>query len=382
MNYSGQPPPESDPAMTFNMQRWMDSAARVKGLTLRETRVLWLMARYADYDTGGGIYPSTKTIAEELDIEVARLRGTKGAIGVLVAHGWLVVVRPARQHSPAEYRLAVGVDASGASPKGAAAGGGVGHAPTPEVAKPAMSESTTPEVRHGQNGHVQSDAQTWPNWHPRHGQTGTPDMAKLATQTTQEQLNHHLSDQLTSRATAHEPASPHDARRADDPTTVQGVVIDTPQTGTDLATQATRTIQDAKQLSEELAKRLRSRGMANVAADRKSAAAMTALLNNGATPEQISHVIRWVTTEDTSFWAKQVVNAATFCKHYDQIVAEARHAISRRNAEQDGRTARQRASDEQSARWRAMPEPEPKAIERPKTGEEQLAALLAAKQTA
>ena len=372
--------------MTFDMQDWLDHASVAAGLTPRETRVLLRMSRYAGYKNGDRVRPSTETLAESLGIHPSHLRGKNGAIGSLCAKGWLVLVSPSRQRQPATYRLAYGAVLSDPSTGGGepevavlATPGGVSESATSGasgVAAAATPADREPDARGIQNGSLEVSVS-----YARGIQNGSLEVSETATRTTYEQRKEQRSEQRRSRADAHEPASPHDAR-ADGPATVQGVVIDTPQTGTDLATQATRTVQDAKQLSEELAKRLRSRGMANVAADRKSAAAMTALLNNGATPEQISHVIRWVTTEDTSFWAKQVVNAATFCKHYDQIVAEARHAISRRNAEQDGRTARQRASDEQSARWRAMPEPEPKAIERPKTGEEQLAALLAAKQTA
>ena len=356
--------------MTFPMQKWLDAAARAQGLTLRETRVLWLMSRYANFDTGAGIRPSTETISRELGIHPAHIRGARGAISALVARGWLVRTTEATKNTPAVYRLGFGPSA------GAGGEPGEHSAMSPagaDLAKPQplvdVADSARAETATSGSGDVAVLATS------EVAVLATSDVADSATQSAKEQLIEQPRERGYAHAGAHTGAHTG-AREATDTTKhepVQGVIVQTTP-GTDLAAHADAVLQEAARLSQVLATSLRSRGMVLASADRKSANAITMLLHKGATPEQIEHVIRWG-TNDSSWWGRNVTDGASFARHYDRLVAEARSEITR-NAH-DGRTARQRASDEQSARWRAMPPQPPPAKPAPLTGEEQLAAILA-----
>lgn len=344
--------------MTFPMQKWLDAAARAQGLTLRETRVLWLMSRYANFDTGAGIRPSTETISRELGIHPAHIRGARGAISALVARGWLVRTTEATKTTPAVYRLGFGSSAG--------AGGESGGR---SAMSPAGDERTTPQPL--VDVAESARAKTATSGSGEVAVLATSDVADSATQSAKEQLIEQPRERGYAHAGAHT-----GAREATDTTKhepVQGVIVQTTP-GTDLAAHADAVLQEAARLSQVLATSLRSRGMVLASADRKSANAITMLLHKGATPEQIEHVIRWG-TNDSSWWGRNVTDGASFARHYDRLVAEARSEITR-NAH-DGRTARQRASDEQSARWRAMPPQPPPSKPAPLTGEEQLAAILA-----
>ena len=139
----------------FNSREWLDALAGAVDLTLRETRVLLAMSRYANWETGRGCRPSVKTIAEWTGIDIRRLKGADGAVESLVRKGWLVRVADAAQHRPAEYRLSVGC-----------------ARPRPEVAGLATSEDCT---------EVASLA-------PRGGRFGTPEVAGSATRTEFERI--------------------------------------------------------------------------------------------------------------------------------------------------------------------------------------------------
>lgn len=348
--------------MTFPMQKWLDAAARAQGLTLRETRVLWLMSRYANFDTGAGIRPSTETISRELGIHPAHIRGARGAINALVARGWLVRTTEATKTTPAVYRLGFG------SPAGAC-----GESGGCSAMSSAGAERTTPQPL--VDVAESARAKTATSGSGEVAVLATSDVADSATQSAKEQLIEQPRERGYAHAGAHTRAHTG-AREATDTTKhepVQGVIVQTTP-GTDLATHADAVLHEAARLSQVLATSLRSRGMVLASADRKSANAITMLLHKGATPEQIEHVIRWG-TNDSSWWGRNVTDGASFARHYDRLVAEARSEITR-NAH-DGRTARQRASDEQSARWRAMPPQPPPSKPAPLTGEEQLAAILA-----
>ena len=364
--------------MTFPMQKWLDAAARAQGLTLRETRVLWLMSRYANFDTGAGIRPSTETISRELGIHPAHIRGARGAICALVARGWLVRPTEATKNTPAVYRLGFGSSAGAGGEPGehsamSPAGGDLAKSqPMVDVADSARAETAT-----SGSGDVAvlatSDVAVLATSDV--ADSATSDVADSATQSAKEQLIEQPRERGYAHAGAHTRAHTG-AREATDTTKhepVQGVIVQTTP-GADLAAHADAVLQEAARLSQVLATSLRSRGMVLASADRKSANAITMLLHKGATPEQIEHVIRWG-TNDSSWWGRNVTDGASFARHYDRLVAEARSEITR-NAH-DGRTARQRTSDEQSARWRAMPPQPPPAKPAPLTGEEQLAAILA-----
>lgn len=312
----------------FNSREWHDALAGAVDLTLRETRVLLAMSRYANWETGRGCRPSTKTIAEWTGIGIRRLKGADGAIESLVRKGWLVRVADAAQHRPAEYRLSVGR----ARPRPEVAGSvtpdrapGVAEPATPESggATPVVADSATPEKFSEVAGLA-----------PRGGRFGTPEVAGLAHQRwpvrpPERSLNGYRTDLGTEGVRASAPATPATLPIPDSPDedsdVIDAEVIDEPPA----APAAPAAIPDpdsvviqAKELAEYAARQLRSHGSLKAICSRKTPNAFAELLNLGARNEQIRFAIDYAIGHH--YWSGRVTTPEDITRNYDRIVADIR----------------------------------------------------------
>lgn len=273
----------------FNSREWLDAFAGAVDLTLRETRVLLVMSRYASWETGRGCRPSIKTIAEWTGIDTRRLKGADGAVESLVRKGWLVRVADAAQHRPAEYRLSVGRTR-----------------PRPEVAGLAL----------------------------RGGRFGTPEVAGLARQRwpvrpPERSLNVYRTELGTEGERASAPATPPTLPIPDspdeDPDVIDAEVIDehpaAPAAPAAIPDPAHVVIQ-AKELAEYAARQLRSHGSLKAICSRKTPNAFAELLNLGARSEQIRFAIDYAI--EHRYWSGRVTTPEDITHHYDRIVADIR----------------------------------------------------------
>lgn len=103
--------------------------------------------------------------------------------------------------------------------------------------------------------------------------------------------------------------------------------------------QAEDTIGHAMRLAGILARCLRANGVPGAAADRKWTNAIVEILNRGATPAQVEHVIHWATSH--TFWAGRITDAKSLAFHYDAAVAQASAALRQQvNGNSNGRPPR------------------------------------------
>ena len=320
----------------FNSREWLDAFAGAVDLTLRETRVLLAMSRYASWETGRGCRPSVKTIAEWTGIGIRRLKGADGAVESLVRKGWLVRVADAAQHRPAEYRLSIGQ----ARPRPEVAGSATSDR-TPEVAGSATSESAgaTPGVAEPA---TPGDCTEVAGLAPRGGRFGTPEVAGLARQRwpvrpPERSLNGYRTDLGTEGVRASAPATPATLPIPDSPDdeaadVIDAEVIDEPPA----APAAPAVIPDpasviiqAKELAEYAARQLRSHGSLKAICSRKTPNAFAELLNLGARNEQIRFAIDYAIVH--RYWSGRVTTPEDITRNYDRIVADIRADMIQRN---------------------------------------------------
>ena len=309
----------------FNSREWLDAFAGAVDLTLRETRVLLVMSRYASWETGRGCRPSIRTIAEWTGIDIRRLKGADGAVESLVRKGWLVRVADAAQHRPAEYRLSVGR----ARPRPEVAGSDTPNR-APEVAGSATSESAdaTPEVASSATSENFSEVA---GLAPRGGRFGTPEVAGLARQRwpvrpPERSLNGYRTELGTEGVRASAPATPATLPIPDEDTDViDAEVIEEPPA----APAAPAAIPDtasvviqAKELAEYAARQLRSHGSLKAICSRKTPNAFAELLNLGARNEQIRFAIDYAI--EHRYWSGRVTTPEDITHYYDRIVADIR----------------------------------------------------------
>lgn len=312
----------------FNSREWLDALAGAVDLTLRETRVLLAMSRYANWETGRGCRPSTKTIAEWTGIDIRRLKGADGAVESLVRKGWLVRVADAAQHRPAEYRLSVGC----ARPRPEVAGSA-----TPDRA-PEVAGTTTPESA-GATSEVAGSATPEKfsevvGLAPRGGQFGTPEVAGLARQRwpvrpPERSLNVHRTELGTEGERASAPATPPTLPIPDSPDedtdVIDAEVIDehpaAPAAPAAIPDPASVVIQ-AKELAEYAARQLRSHGSLKAICSRKTPNAFAELLNLGARNEQIRFAIDYAIRH--RYWSGRITTPEDITHYYDRIVADIR----------------------------------------------------------
>ena len=309
----------------FNSREWLDAFAGAVDLTLRETRVLLVMSRYASWETGRGCRPSIKTIAEWTGIDIRRLKGADGAVESLVRKGWLVRVADAAQHRPAEYRLSVG----STRPRPGVAGSATPDR-APEVAGLATPESAgaTPEVA---GSATPEDCTEVAGLAPRGGRFGTPEVAGLAPQRwpvrpPERSLNGYRTDLGTEGERASAPATPPTLPIPDShDDVIDAEVIDEPPA----APAAPAAIPDpdsvviqAKELAEYAARQLRSHGSLKAICSRKTPNAFAELLNLGARNEQIRFAIDYAIRH--RYWSGRVTTPEDITRYYDRIVADIR----------------------------------------------------------
>lgn len=300
----------------FNSREWLDALAGAVDLTLRETRVLLAMSRYANWETGRGCRPSVKTISEWTGIGIRRLKGADGVVESLVRKGWLVRVADAAQHRPAEYRLSVGC-----------------ARPRPEVAGLATPESAgaTSEVA---GSATPEDCPEVAGLAPRGGRFGTPEVAGLAPQRwpvrpPERSLNGYRTELGTEGVRASAPATPPTLPIPDSPDedtdVIDAEVIDdhpTPPAIPANIPDPARTIRVAQELAEYAAGQLRAHGSIKAIVSRKTPNAFVELLNLGAREEQIRYAIDYAIGH--RHWSGRVTTPEDITHYYDRIVADIR----------------------------------------------------------
>lgn len=316
----------------FNSREWLDALAGAVDLTLRETRVLLAMSRYASWETGRGCRPSVKTIAEWTGIDIRRLKGADGAVESLVRKGWLVRVADAAQHRPAEYRLSVGC----ARPRPEVAGLATSDR-APGVASSATPESagTTPEVA---DSATPGDCTEVAGLAPRGGRFGTPEVAGSAHQRwpvrpPERSLNVYRTELGTEGERASAPATTPTLPIPDSPDDViDAEVIDEPPAAPAAPAaipDPTSVVIQAKELAEYAARQLRSHGSLKAICSRKTPNAFAELLNLGARNEQIRFAIDYAI--EHRYWSGRVTTPEDITRYYDRIVADIRADMIQRN---------------------------------------------------
>ena len=320
----------------FNSREWLDALAGAVDLTLRETRVLLAMSRYANWETGRGCRPSVKTISEWTGIDIRRLKGADGAVESLVRKGWLVRVADAAQHRPAEYRLSVGC----ARPRPEVAG-----LATPDSA-PEVAEVTTPEsvgATPGVAGLATPEGfSEVAGLAPRGGRFGTPEVAGLAHQRwpvrpPERSLNGYRTELGTEGVRASAPATPPTLPIPDSPDEGTDDVIDaevidehpTAPAAPAAIPDPTPVVIQAKELAEYAAGQLRAHGSLKAICSRKTPNAFAELLNLGARNEQIRFAIDYAIGH--RYWSGRVTTPEDITRNYDRIVADIRADMIQRN---------------------------------------------------
>lgn len=311
---------------TFDYSAWLNAASLADDLTHREFRVLIRLSRYADYKTGGNVRPSITRLSEDVGIFPRHLSGADGVLGSLVAKGWLVKVREHTRRDPAWYRLAYGSHRESE----------VTATVTPEPIREVTATVTPaePEV----TATVRSEVTP----------TVRSEVTATVTQSTQD------LPKTTSKNIARPPHATLDIVDAE-------IVPDPPATHDQVQALIARTeatLDEAGRLAALLARRLRSNGVPGAAADRKWATAITEILNRGATPAQVEHVINWATAHP--FWSGRITDAKALAFHYDAAVSQASAALRQQaNGNGGGRAPRwQEERNSRHALWAEKYQPQ------------------------